>query len=264
MILASFLIVTFILSELLILSALKISSEREIELAKEIQQGLLPKDIPQIQGIEISSAWQPSEVVSGDYFDILKFSDSKVGLCIADVAGKGIPAALLMSNLQAGVRTLGATSLPPRELCEKLNQLICSNAPLDKFITLFYCLLDVTGKRLIYTNAGHNLPILVRQDGSLIRSEKGGRGLGLSQDSNYQQGEVELMSGDRVLLFTDGVIEATNSKKEEFGEARLIELLVENRGLGAAALQKRVMKAVTKFNHGNAEDDMTLIAISVK
>lgn len=238
--------------------------EKEFEKAREIQQRLLPKEIPQIPGYAISGVWQPARAVGGDYFDVLKFSESKVGLCIADVVGKGMPAALLMSNLQAAVKAFASDKVPPKELCEKVNRFIRGNIAADKFITFFYGLLDSEKKKFIFSRAGHNPPILIRRNGTPIRLERGGPVFGLFEECLYEEGEVELTSGDRILLFTDGVNEAMNAEGEEFGEERLLELLVENRTLGAAELQNRVIKAVAEFTDGEFQDDVTMIVVTVE
>jgi FixJ family two-component response regulator len=238
--------------------------EREFEEAREIQQGLLPKQIPQIPGHEIFGSWQPASAVGGDYFDALKFTDRKVALCIADVVGKGMPAALLMSNLQAAVKAFASESMQPRDLCAKVNRVICSNIAANKFITFFYCLHDSEWKHLVYTNAGHNAPILLRGDGSHIRLHDGGVVLGVFQDWSYDQKEVEFGSGDRVVLFTDGVTEARDSNGVEFGEKRLIHLLERNHHLGAAELQKRVMQTLAEFSGGEFQDDATLLVMSAE
>jgi uncharacterized protein YndB with AHSA1/START domain len=131
---------------------------QEYEEAREIQQELMPKEIPQMPGFEISGSWRPSRIVGGDYFDVFKFGASRLGLCIADVSGKGMPAALLMSNLQAVVKALAAENTSPKELVEKVNRVMWRNTMEGKFITLFYGLLDVDRKTLQYANAGHNAP----------------------------------------------------------------------------------------------------------
>ena len=240
------------------------SQEREYEEAREIQQGLLPKQIPQIPGYEIFGGWQPASAVGGDYFDALKFTDTKVALCVADVSGKGMPAALLMSNLQAAVKAFASESIQPGELCTKVNRVICSNIATNKFITFFYCLHDAHRKRIVYSNAGHDAPILLKKDGSCIRLGEGGAVLGVFRDCSYEQKEVEFVSGDRVFLYTDGVTEVRNSDGEEFGEPRLIELLKRLHRLGARDLQRQVMQAVAEFSGGEFQDDATLIAMSAE
>ncbi len=236
--------------------------EREYEEAHEIQQGLLPKQIPQIRGHEIAGGWQPASAVGGDYFDALKFSETKIALCIADVSGKGMPAALLMSNLQAAVKAFASESMPPKELCTKVNRVICSNIAANKFITFFYCLYSAERRKLLYANAGHDAPILMRRDGSHVRLREGGAVLGVFADWDYEQNEIPFAAGDRILLFTDGVTEVRNAEGEEFGEHRLIELLKSIRHMGAKELQARVNRTVAEFSGGEFQDDATLIAMS--
>jgi FixJ family two-component response regulator len=238
--------------------------EQELEEAREIQKRLLPKTIPQMRGGEISAAWRPARVVSGDYFDALRLDNNKIALCIADVSGKGMPAALLMSNVQAAVKAFAASDVMPAMMCEKVNRVVSSNTAEDKFITLFYGLLDIESKRLVYANAGHNAPVVVRENGTILRLETGGSVLGPFPDWRFEQGEVELNSGDRVLLFTDGITEVRNANGEEFEEERLISLLIANRHLDAAALQTIVMQTVGEFSGGEFQDDATLIALSVE
>jgi phosphoserine phosphatase RsbU/P len=238
--------------------------EREIEEARAIQLGFLPKEIPQIAGYEIACAWQPARVVGGDYYDVFAFGGDTLGLCIADVAGKGMPAALLMSNLQAAVRGLASPSLSPETLCERLNALICRSIASDRFITFFYAHLDGSSRQLRYANAGHNAPIIAHRDGTHDRLAEGGGVLGIFQSQNYVMGTETLLPGDRLLLFTDGVAEACSADGEEFGDARLIRLLGENRNASSEELQKTILDSVRDFCNGNWQDDATLIAIAVK
>ena len=238
--------------------------EREIEEARAIQIGFLPKEIPQIVGYEIAGAWQPARVVGGDYYDVFPFGGDTLGLCIADVAGKGMPAALLMSNLQAAVRGLASLSLSPEVLCERLNSLICRTIASDRFITFFYAHLDGASRELRYANAGHNAPIVAHRDGTHDRLHEGGGVLGIFPSQNYVMGSHTLLPGDRVLLFTDGVAEACDPDGEEFGDTRLIRLLAENREASAEELQKTILDAVGTFCSGNWQDDATLIAVAVK
>ena len=237
--------------------------ETEVLEARKIQEGLLPKDIPRLPGFEICGHWQPSNIVGGDYYDALELSKTSVALCIGDVVGKGMPAALLMSNLQAAIRGMATQALQPRDLCTKVGRGIRGNLAPEKFISLFYALLDAPAKRLTYSNAGHNSPILVRGDGSTLRLDRGGPVIGIFSDGSYAQGEISLCSGDRLVLYTDGVTEAANQQDEEFGEERLTQLLRENRRLKAQDLQAKILETVTEFCQGNFRDDVTLVTVSV-
>ncbi len=238
--------------------------EKEIEEARAIQQGFLPREIPQLAGYEIAAAWQPARVVGGDYYDVLAFGGESLGICIADVAGKGMPAAMLMSNLQAGVRGLASPQLSPDSICTRLNSLVCGNIASDRFITFFYAQLDGSARRLRYANAGHNVPIVLHRDGSCDRLEVGGGVLGVFQIQTFMMGTQELAPGDRVVLFTDGVTEARNADGEEFGEGRLVRLLEENRKASAQDLQIAILRAACDFCQGNWHDDATLVVIAVQ
>jgi len=237
--------------------------EHEIAEARSIQEGFLPKEIPQVSGYEIASAWQSARMVGGDYFDVLSFDRETLGLCIADVAGKGMPAALLMSNLQAAVRGLASATLPPNELCARVNSLLCRNIASDRFITFFYGQLDGPARTLRYVNAGHNAPIVLHQDGSHHRLQEGGGVLGVFANQSFVLGTALLEPGDRVVLFTDGVTEAGNIDGDEFGEERLVRLLEENRGGGAKEIQKRILDAAAELSRSNWQDDATLLILAV-
>jgi phosphoserine phosphatase RsbU/P len=237
--------------------------EHEIAEARSIQEGLLPTEIPQLAGYEIASAWQSARMVGGDYFDVLSFENETLGLCIADVAGKGMPAALLMSNLQAAVRGLAAPSVPLDDLCVRLNSLLRRNIASDRFITFFYAQLDGPRRTLRYVNAGHNAPVVLHRDGSHHRLQEGGGVLGVFPRPTFTVGTMRLEAGDRVVLFTDGVTEASNPQEEEFGEERLVCLLEENRGCGAEEIQKKILDVAGAFCHGNWHDDATLLILAV-
>jgi sigma-B regulation protein RsbU (phosphoserine phosphatase) len=240
---------------------IKNEQERELVEARSIQRRLLPTEIPQIKGYKIAGAWRPARTVSGDYFDVLSFRDSKAALCIADVSGKGMPAALLMSNVQAAVHAFASETVSPSGMCAKVNRVVSASIGEDKFITFFYGIVDAERKKLVYTNAGHNAGMLLRRDGSLIRLEPGGAVLGLFPNWNYKHEEIELRAGDRLLLFTDGVTELRSSIGDEFGEQRLIELLIENRELDAEALRDSIVEAVVSFGGGEFQDDATLLVL---
>jgi len=237
--------------------------EREIAEAKAIQEKLLPREIPQMPGYEIASAWQSARLVGGDYFDILPLDEESLGICIADVVGKGMPAALLMSNLQAAVRGLSSATFAPDLLCSRLNSLMYRNTASDRFITFFYAQLDGPGRRLAYVNAGHNAPFVMHSDGTHERLREGGTVLGVFDTQNYDLGLAQLRAGDRVLLFTDGITEARNAADEEFGEARLLELLNGHRASTADALQAKILEVVAEFSGHHWQDDATLLVLAV-
>jgi phosphoserine phosphatase RsbU/P len=238
--------------------------EQERAEAHAIQQGLLPKVLPQHAGYEIAGAWQPAQSIGGDYYDVLPFDESHLGLCIADVAGKGLPAALLMSNLQAAFRGLAAPSLSPASLCQRLNSLVCHNTTDDRFITFFYAHLDGPSRTLRYSNAGHNPPIIFHRDGSHERLQEGGGVLGIFPQQSFSSGDARLAAGDRVVLFTDGVTEAHDAEGEEFGEHRLLEVLREHHLSGPSALQEKILGAAGSFSRGHWHDDATLLVLAVQ
>jgi phosphoserine phosphatase RsbU/P len=239
------------------------SDRRELAEALKIQQRLLPQQVPQIEGCELAASWQPASGVGGDCFDALRFGETRLALSIADVVGKGIPAALLMSNLQAAVRAFASDAVEPRDLCQQVNRILCGNIAEGRFISFFYCLVDAAAGTLVYTNAGHYFPMLVRADGTFTRLDTGGPVLGVLQDADYQQAHVALTPGDRLVLFTDGLTEARSPAGEEFGEERLLTAALENRGCSAPSLQARLADAVASFTEGRLQDDATLIVLGV-
>jgi sigma-B regulation protein RsbU (phosphoserine phosphatase) len=235
----------------------------EFEEARAIGLALLPKNIPEIPGLDIATTTEAVRSLSGDYFDVVELGEGRLGICIADVIGKGVPAALLMSNVQATVRALAAESLHPGELVAKLNRSVCRNTTAGKFVTLFYCEMDMNGRKVTYTNAGHCAPVLLRANGEVVRLEAGGGVLGVFPDWTYADAEVSLAPGDRLLLFTDGVTEASNARDEEFGEDRLIQLASALRDRAVHELKNRILQAVATFTGGRAQDDATLLVISI-
>jgi phosphoserine phosphatase RsbU/P len=238
------------------------AEQRELSEALKIQQRLLPQQVPQIDGWEIAASWQPASGVGGDCFDAIRFSDTRLALSIADVVGKGIPAALLMSNLQAAVRAFASDVTEPQALCHQVNRILCGNIAEGRFISFFYCVLDATAGLLTYTNAGHYLPMLVRADGSTERLGEGGPVLGVLPLAEYAQAQISLAPADRLVLFTDGLTEARSAADEEFGETRLLDAAVRHRECSAPALQARLADAVATFSGGRLQDDATLIVVA--
>ena len=236
--------------------------QRELTEALKIQRRLLPQQVPQIDGWELAVSWQPASGVGGDCFDTIRFDESRLALSIADVVGKGIPAALLMSNLQAAVRAFASEAVDPQALCLQVNRILCGNIAEGRFISFFYCVLDAATGMLTYTNAGHYLPMLVRTDGSVERLGIGGPVLGVLPDAGYEQARIAIGSGDRLLLFTDGITEARNAGDEEYGEERLLEAAIAHRGCSAPALQARLADEVVTFTGGRLQDDATLMVLA--
>ena len=234
----------------------------EVDRALEIQRHLLPKSLPAIEGYDIAARWQPSRIVGGDYYDVIDLGAGLFGLCIADATGKGMPAALLMSNLQAAVRALAPGTRSPAELCRLINEILCGSAAASAFVSFFYGVLDASTGALIYSNAGHNHPMLLRADGSVERLGKGGLVLGAFAGREYGEGETRMEPGDRLLLFTDGITEAERADDEMFGEERLLDILREGARRPAAEVEPAIMDAVSAFSAGELRDDATLVVVA--
>ncbi len=224
----------------------------------------LPENVGSpVPGYSVAGAWRPASVVSGDYFHLLKPGERRLGFCIGDATGKGMPAAVLMSSLQASLGELAANR-SPAGVCDALNQLIRQQAPEGRFITFFYCALECDTRTLAYSNAGHLAPILLRRDGSLLRLTEGGPVLGILPEARYQQASVALRPGDRPLLFTDGVTEATDASGEEFGEDRLAEAFRAAGEAAARHLLMRLVEAFSVFCGERVQDDATLVLVGAE
>jgi sigma-B regulation protein RsbU (phosphoserine phosphatase) len=237
---------------------------RELRDACEIQKGLMPPASLQFTNIEIATAWRPAHVIGGDYLAAFPISDRQIALCAADVSGKGLPAALMMSNLQAALKSVASPAIEPRDVCAQLNRLMCGNIPLNRFISSFYGVLDVQRKSLQFANAGHNAPVLLRNSGELVRLDTGGRVIGAFADSSYLQHEVQLASGDRLFLFTDGITEARNPAGQELEDAALCEIFARESWRHAADLRTAIMNRVSEFCDDRFDDDVALMIVEVK
>jgi len=236
--------------------------EKDVRKAWEIQRDLLPSSLPQIDGFQIAGTCQPARVVSGDYYDAFHLSSSVVALCVGDVVGKGMPAALLMSNLQATVKALASDSVTPSQLCIAVNRAIARNVSPGEFITFFYALLDTSARTLRYTNAGHNAPIVVQATGEIVRLDVGGPVLGIFPESTFNDHTLPFNTGDRLLLFTDGVTEALNGSREEFGDDRLIDQV---RSVpDAETLLRSTLDTLRRFTNGLFHDDVTMLAVTCR
>jgi len=240
-------------------------AELEFTQALQIQRSLLPAEIPQIEGIEVAARWQPAREVSGDYYDVLKLSGDRLAVCIGDVVGKGMPAALLMSSLQAAVKAVASVDADPAHVCSQVRSVVTSNLQGGKFVTFFFAVVDGGGRRLTYTNCGHNQPVLVKSDGTAERLAEGGPAFArLMRDLPYRTGETALEPGDRLVLFTDGVSEAADGDGEQFGEDPIVELVARHRREGAAELERTISETVLAHAEGSLQDDVTLVVVAVE
>lgn len=233
----------------------------ELEQAREMQQRLLPRKLPRVNDYEIAAVTQPVRFVGGDYYDVVRISESETVFCIADVAGKGMPAALLMSSLQAALKPLMWQKLTPRELCNRLNRILCDITPVGKFISFFYGVLNSEDNRLTYCNAGHNPPIVVRRHGAASELNAAGAVLGQFPDWVFEQSEINLSSSDTLLMFTDGLVEAWNAEEEPFGEWNVIRTTQENASLTAPELQNCLIQAASQHCGGHFQDDASLVVV---
>jgi sigma-B regulation protein RsbU (phosphoserine phosphatase) len=240
------------------------SLAREYDEARLIQRTLLPATMPTLVGCDVASEWIPAFGIGGDCFDVIRFTDTRLAISIADVVGKGLPAALLMSNLQAAVRAFATPANEPAEVCDSVNRLLCRNIASGKFVTFCYAVLDTEARTITYANAGHNHPILRHADGSVERLITTGLVLGVATDVTYTSGQFTVRPGDRLVCFTDGITEATSATDidEEFGDGRLIGTIGGLQTAGASEIAHGVMQAVRTWTGGSPQDDATLIVVA--
>lgn len=237
--------------------------EEEMRLAREIQERLQPRELPVMSTVDAASLALPSRHVAGDYFDAVRLDGDRMLYAIADVTGKGVPASLLMSNLQACLRVLTPLDISLEEATSHINRVISENTGFDKFITYVHGIFDARDGSFQYVNAGHNPPTLVRADGSVELLEVGGLLLGVMAGAPYESDTVTLNEGDVLALFTDGVTEAMSPDNEEYGEERLEALLQEHRGESAAEILRVLREDIREFTaHAPVlSDDLTIIVI---
>ena len=239
------------------------SSAQERAEARALQESLLPTATPQVPGYDIACAWHGSPEVSGDYFDVFPVRPDQTALCIADVSGKGLAAARLASELQSAVRGFAPDAPLPAELCTQVNQALCRPGGEPRMVTMFYGVLDAAGKRLRYENAGHCLPLLVRADNSVEFPASFSGVVGIFSHWLYQNQEVELHSGDCLLLVTDGLLQAEGRRHKEFGYQRLIAAVERGRVHGAAKLAEEILAEVGSHIGEKWRDDASLIVLIV-
>lgn len=236
--------------------------QEQLSVARKIQQGLLPGEIPRIPGLEIRTLIRFCLDVAGDYYDVMPLKDGRVTIAVADVAGKGVGPALLMANLQASLRTMRDMGISLAESAARMNSLIYDNTPSELFITFFMACVDPRDGRVCYVNAGHDPPLLVRSSGESERLTEGGLLFGVARQARYTEGLVSFNPGDTILMYTDGVSEAMNSRGEEFGDHRIEALVRKNLNIGPERLLETIDSSVARF-HGSSSysDDFTLLAV---
>jgi len=238
--------------------------ELEFDEAREIQRSLLPRQLAQMDGVDVAAHWEPAREVSGDTYDVVPLDDHRLGLVIGDVAGKGMSAALLMSSLQAAVKAVAIAGAAPEEVCERVRAVVLQNLTGGRFTTLFYGILDRSAGTFTYCNAGHTPPLLLRADRSATWLEAGGPVIArLLADQPYRGAVAAVAPGDIVALFTDGVTEATSPSGDQFGEDRVVATLTARNDEPASQLARRLAETARTFADGDAQDDVTVLLARV-
>ncbi len=236
--------------------------EQELEMAQSIQNRLLPKESPRIGGFDLAGVSYAAKEVGGDYFDFIELENGRWGIALGDVSGKGIPAALLMANLQATLRNQALNHSSIVGCIEKANQFLYLNTQSHKFATLFFGVLDSKTKNFNYVNAGHNFPFHLRKDGEFRQLEIGGLVVGIEPDSAYNEGQVLLSPGEIIVIYSDGVTEAEDASESLFGEQRLQEIIKKNKNLSSQEIMAEIYEEVKNFQSGTEQDDdITLIVM---
>lgn len=233
--------------------------ESELVVASKVQQALLPKKPPEFPGVQINFLNMPSRIVGGDFYDVFRLGEEKLGIAIGDVSGKGAPASILMAMLYAGFRSLLKEIYPVVEVVARLNNLLTETTAHGYFATFFFGIYNKTTNNFVYTNAGHDPPILIRNNGVVKRLKTGGVVLGFVRDLEYRQETIRMQNGDYLILFTDGVTEVKNGEGDEFGDKRLIDFFQSNYGEPPHKLRTLLFNDLNQFSRDkDLKDDVTL------
>jgi len=240
--------------------------EAELELSKIVQRALLPQQLPNIRGVELAAFSRPSEIIGGDYFDFFHFKDGTLGIVIADVSGHGVSSGMLMSSLQSALRTMAPDTNSPADILERINRFYIHNVNFTTFVTIFLARFDPASRVLDYVNAGHNPPDLFRRhDGEITWLMPTAAAIGLMEDFHPKTVSMTLAEGDVLLLYTDGLTEASNSQGELFGEGRLEALFRKNIDLPVSEMIQSVRQNISAFgNNQKLKDDITIIALKMQ
>jgi len=234
--------------------------ERELQQAAEIQRRFLPSEAPEVPGLDLAGHNAPCRTVGGDYFDFFPYSNGRVGLVLGDVSGKGMPASLLMTSLQARVQVLIEEPENLGTVLSRLNRLTATNCPSNRFITFFMCVVDGATGEVVFANAGHNPPLIVRSSGSVEWLDAGGCVLGILPMMKYDESRTRLDPGDVLVIFSDGVTDAINPQEDDFGEARLAACVSAHRTESSASIMDAVNRAIAEWSAGTPlPDDLTLL-----
>jgi sigma-B regulation protein RsbU (phosphoserine phosphatase) len=234
--------------------------EQELTTAAKIQANLMPRENPKVHGYEVAAKTLPSHMIGGDFYDFIPFDELHLGIVIGDVSGKGIPGAILMASARASLRAYLEDPHTVKEVIAKLNRVLHRDTQSDQFVSLFYGMLDAREGTLTYTNAGHNTPILLREHKQIFLKE-GGSLLGILEEASYGEGKVQLLPGDVVIFYTDGITEAERGD-ESFGEERLTELVRTGIRESPGELLERVLGEVARFSGSPPQsDDRTIIVL---
>jgi sigma-B regulation protein RsbU (phosphoserine phosphatase) len=247
----------------------RLRMQQELDIAKKVQLGLLPKEQPSLKGFDIAGVCVPALEVGGDYFDFIRLKDGRLGLAIADVSGKGVPAAIYMTLTKGILQSHAESDLSPKAVLSKVNSLMYRTIEKSWYVSMFYAVLDPETKKLIFSRAGHNPAIVLNKDKSKPQIlQPAGIGLGLEMGEIFTrtlvEGELQLEPGNTLIFYTDGFTEAMNDGGEEYGEERFLQFLKANDSGSANDLLKNALKEINKFSDGAAQhDDMTMVVLKV-
>jgi sigma-B regulation protein RsbU (phosphoserine phosphatase) len=234
--------------------------DSELLVARQVMEELVPSTIPTLEGLDIGGVIEASLEVGGDYFEFIPLPDERWGIIIADVVGKGIGAALLVSAMRASLYALVGRELAVRAVMRRANRFFYDSVEESRYVTLFYAVLDVPSRRMIYVNAGHQPPVVLRENGEIEMLESGGVPLGMFEAPRYFEGFVALDQGDLTVLYTDGIVESSDAHDEHYGRDRLVTRLGSVRTESADAICRHVMDDVRNFSFGS-QDDRTLVVL---
>jgi sigma-B regulation protein RsbU (phosphoserine phosphatase) len=234
----------------------------ELEVARQVMSGLLPSSAPKLEGFDIAAVIEPAFEVGGDYFDFIPLGNDRWSFAMADVSGKGAPAALVVAATRATLYALARRELALRAILQRTNEFVnASTGPKAKYVTLFYAVLDVPARRFIYINAGHLPPVVLRNNGDVELLRSGGFPLGFFENPRYFEQFVQLETGDLLCLYTDGITEATNAHDEDYGRSRLIDVLRKNQRSAASDVCRALLKDVRRFSGSAPDDDATVLVV---